>query len=425
MFALADCNNFFVSCERVFNPSLNGKPVVVLSNNDGCVISRSNEAKALGIPMGCPAFQLGNYTDARKVIMLSANHVLYSDLSHRIMSIIGSVVDGLEIYSVDEAFFHVPFDDDDKNHEFLAALRRRILKCVGVPVSIGFAATHSLAKIASHVAKKDPSVTDGVYWLTSQDAINDILARTPVGDVWGIGRRLNESLTARGVLTAADFAALSPSMVRKFYSITCVRTLLELRGENCQIVNPVTIAHKTIMNSRTFGHVIYKKSEIRDAIVVFAQMCAKRLRDEHAVASSVSVYVRGDYNREDLPFYTNSCQMRITTPTSSTLAIVHYTLLAFDNIFRDGYAYRKAGVCVSDIATDSSVQLGLFDGFDNGKHAQLMKAIDHINNMYGSACVKLVPGSQDGEWSPVRRHFLKTNSPLRFFSAMVEDIKNK
>ena len=197
LYALADCNNFFVSCERLFNPSLNGKPVVVLSNNDGCVISRSNEAKALGIPMGCPAFKIKEYTDPRQVIALSARHIVYHDISMRIMSILATEVENVEIYSVDEAFFSAPYPDIERNCEFLTGLVKKIYRYVGIPVSIGIAPTRTLAKIASHHAKKDPACTSRVRALTHPDDIQSVLEATPICDVWGIGRRLTDSLLSR------------------------------------------------------------------------------------------------------------------------------------------------------------------------------------------------------------------------------------
>ena len=315
MYALADCNNFFVSCERVFDPTLNGKPVVLLSNNDGCAISRSNEAKALGIPMGCPAFQIKNHT-TENVVMLSARHILYQDLSNRIMRILGEVAINLEVYSVDEAFFKLPFDDDVKNHKLLVTVVKNVQKYVGVPVSIGFAATRTLAKIASHVAKKDPSNTDRVLGLTIQSDIDNILSRTKIDDIWGIGRRLNAKLLSRGIHYASDFVRLPKSFLQKIGNINLVRTQEELLGLDRVSINPVTIAHKSIMSSRTFGHVIQKRNEISDAVLTFAQACATQLRQEQSAALTVTVYVRGDHFRQDLPFYSNSCTVRMATHTS-------------------------------------------------------------------------------------------------------------
>ena len=419
MYGLVDCNNFFVSCERLFDPRLNGKKVVVLSNNDGCVIARSNEAKAAGIPMGCPAFKIKEHTDPRQVIQLSARHILYRDLSNRVMKLVGAEVDNLQQYSVDEAFFTLKHKDVDTSHRMMAQLVKRIRQYVGIPVSIGFAPSRTLAKVANHIAKKDPRITDGVYWLIRPEAIDIILRRTPIEDVWGVGRRLSASLQSRGIKTAADFVKMPPSLVRSLYSVTLERTQRELMGHDCQIANPVTIAHKTIMTSRTFGKVITSRDEIADAIVSFAERTARQLRDEGSVAGSIMTFVRGDRFREDLPFYSNSCQLALDTPTSDTMTIARQALNALNLIWRDGFAYRKAGVMALDIQRGTAIQLNLFDPDDHGKLRRLMTSIDGINNMYGRRSIKLAPGLQRGEWSPNQNHFNTKSKTLHFYTGML------
>ena len=418
MYALADCNNFFVSCERVFNPQLNEKPVVVLSNNDGCVISRSNEAKALGIPMGCPAFQIKNYTNATNVVVLSARHILYRDISNRIMHILGDAVLNLEVYSVDEAFFMLPNDDDEKNRLLLAELVKKIYKYVGIPVSIGFAPTRTLAKIASHVAKKDTKNTSRVMGLTTQQAVDEVLQRTKVEDIWGIGRRLNAKLLSSGIDYANKFVKLPQSFLHRIGNINLVRTQQELLGKDCISFNPVTIAHKSIMNSRTFGHVLKNKKEISDAVLSFAQACATQLRQEQAAASTVTVYVRGDHFRQDLPFYSNSCSVRMQAHTSSTIEIVRNALIAFNNIYREGFYYRKAGVMLSDIKPMAELQLNIFTGDKEVRQGRLMNAIDSINKRYGSKQIMLAPSLTRGEWAPQQNHFNAQSKSLHFYSGM-------
>lgn len=418
MYALADCNNFFVSCERVFNPSLNGRAVVVLSNNDGCAISRSNEAKALGIPMGCPAFQIKNYTDPSGVVMLSARHVLYKDISNRIMRILGEVAIDLEVYSVDEAFFKLPYSDDIKNHELLAALVKKIYNYVGVPVSIGFAPTRTLAKIASHVAKKDPQNTERVLGLTRHDDITEILEKTKTKDIWGVGRKLNAKLLSCGIHYASEFVRLPKSYVQRIGNINLVRTQQELLGNDCISINPVDIAHKSIMNSRTFGHVLNKKSEISDAVLSFAQACATQLRREQSAALSVTVYLRGDRFRQDLPFYNNSCTVRMESHTSSTIEITRYALMAFNSIYREEFFYRKAGVLLTDIKPSKELQLNIFNAEKEAKHSKLMTAVDAINNRYGKKQVMLAPTITKGEWAPQQNHFNSQSKTLRLYSGM-------
>ena len=420
MYGLVDCNNFFVSCERVFDPRLNGKKVVVLSNNDGCVIARSNEAKAAGIPMGCPAFKIKEHTDPSQVIQLSGRHILYRDLSDRVMKIMGAEVENLQVYSVDEAFFKLPHEDVETSHRIMADLVKKIRQYVGIPVSIGFAPTRTLAKIANHIAKRDRRITDGVYWLVRPEAIDIILRRTAIDDVWGIGRRLSASLKAKGIMTAADFVKLPPSLVRSQYSVTLERTQRELMGHDCQITNPVTIAHKSIMTSRTFGKVLYDRDEIADAIVTFAEKTSRQLRAEGSVAGSVMTYVRGDYFREDLPFYSNSCQVRLDTPSSDAMTIVRMALTAFNNIWRDGLGYRKAGVMTLDIQHGEAIQLNIFDPEDHSRLRRLMKSIDGINNTYGTRSVKLAPGLQRGDWAPNQNHFQDLSKTLHFYTGMID-----
>ena len=419
MYGLVDCNNFFVSCERVFDPRLNGKKVVVLSNNDGCVIARSNEAKAAGIPMGCPAFKIKEHTDPRQVIQLSARHILYRDLSDRVMNILTQEVENLQQYSVDEAFFVLPHEDVETSHRIMAELVRKIRQYVGIPVSIGFAPSRTLAKVANHIAKRDRRITDGVYWLVRPEAIDIILRRTAIEDVWGIGRRLASSLKSRGIVTAADFVKMPPSLVRSQYSVTLERTQRELMGHDCQIANPVTIAHKTIMTSRTFGKVLTDRDAIADAIVSFAERTARQLRDEGSVAGSIMTYVRGDHFRKDLPFYSNSCQLKLDTPSSDTMTIARMALKAFNNIWREGFGYRKAGVMALDIEHGGAIQLNVFDPEDHGKLRRLMTSIDGINNMYGSRFIKLAPGIQRGEWAPKQKHFNNQSQTLHFFTGMI------
>ncbi len=418
MYALADCNNFFVSCERVFNPSLNGKPVVVLSGNDGCVIARSNEAKALGIPMGCPAFQVKNYTNPANVIMLSGRHIVYRDLSNRIMRILGEAALNLEVYSVDEAFFTLPYEDDEQNHELLSSLVKKIQQYVGVPVSIGFAPTRTLAKIASHVAKKDIKNIDRVKGLTDTYEINQVLNRIKIDDVWGIGRRLNAKLLTIGIDTAGKFIMLPQSYLQRIGNINLVRTQQELKGIDCISINSVNIAHKSIMNSRTFGHVISKKQDIADAIISFAQSCAQQLRQEGSAAQVVTVYVRGDHFRQDLPFYSNSCSMRLPSHTASAMDLAKHALLAFNNIYRDNFAYRKAGVMVTDIKSNDQLQLDVFNGENDVRQAKLMTAIDKINNRYCKKQIVLAPTLTRGEWAPQQNHIAPQSKTLHFYTGM-------
>ena len=365
------------------------------------------------------AFKIKEYTNPREIIQLSARHILYRDLSDRVMYLLGCEVGNLQIYSVDEAFFKLPDDAIETNHQKMAELVKRIRQYVGIPVSVGFAPSRTLAKIANHIAKKDPRIIDGVYWLVRPEAINTILHRTPIDDVWGIGRRLASSLKSKGIKTAGDFVKMPPSLIRSQYSVTLERTQRELMGHDCQITNPVTIAHKTIMTSRTFGKIITNGSEIADAVVDFAEKTAHQLRNEGSVAGSIMTYIRGDHFRKDLPFYSNSCQLKLATPSNDTVTIVRYALDALNNIWRDGFGYRKAGVMAMDVQHGGGIQLNVFDPYDHAKLHRLMTSIDSINNMYGSRSIKLAPSFKRGEWAPNQNHFNAQSKALYFYSSMI------
>ena len=414
-YGLADCNNFFVSCERVFNPALNGKPVVVLSGNDGCVIARSNEAKALGIPMGCPTFQIKNYTNPRDVVQISARHHIYYNMSQRVMHILGHEADKIEVYSVDEAFFTLPFNDAEQIKASLNDLTRKIQQYVGIPVSIGFATSRTLAKLASHIAKKSK---DGhrVEGITTPEELHQALSNTSIDDVWGIGRKLTAALRQRGVFNALSLTQFPTSLLRSLFSIQAVRTQQELKGIDCVEPLPVDIGHKSIMNSRTFGRVIYSRADITEAVVNFAAHCAKQLRDEHSMAQAVTVYLRGDRYRQDLPFYENSCLIKTGRPLSATADIVGVAIQALTAIFREGFAYRKAGVMVSAIVPEKQVQPDLFHGTHDLKNRQLMKAIDNINDVMGDKVVTLATQTRHGDWQPVHTHQATVSKTLHFYT---------
>ncbi len=419
IYGLIDCNNFFATCERAFNPALWGKPVVVLSNNDGCVISRSYEAKDLGIPMGCPAFKIKEYTDASKVIMISGRHQLYGDISARIMSIVGHHVEKIEIYSIDEAFFRMPYGDDERNTEFALMLTRKIYQYTGISVSIGFAPTRTLAKVASHLAKKKRTLNENVYALTDKIDIEMQLAMLPVRDVWGIGRQTAESLKSQRINTALDFVRMPSVFVRRRYTVTGYRTQCELKGEDCSAMSAATIAHQSIMTSRSFGKTISGKQDLNDAIVSFASMSAKRLRSQNSIASSVTAFVASDRFSETEPYYSNSCEIKLPTPSSSTLEIVKYAVMAMNNIYRPGVNYKKAGVLLSGIRPCTAVQQNLFAEVDLNKHNKLMQIVDQINSKTGSYCVGLAPDQASHKWAPSKKFQSAPKSSLHIFSAMV------
>ncbi|MBQ4916837.1 MAG: Y-family DNA polymerase [Muribaculaceae bacterium] len=426
MIGLVDCNNFFVSCERLFNPSLEGKAVVVLSNNDGCVISRSNEAKVLGIPMGVPAFKIKEYTNPLNVVTLSCRHVIYRDISDRVMALIGNYVESIQIYSVDECFFKLPYEDDERNYKFVRELASTIKRYTGIPVSIGVAPSRTLAKIASHIAKKTRNGIDNVYLLTREEQFEPVLKTIPVGDVWGIGRRLNEKLLRNRVLTAYDLSISPMSWIKCMFTINEERIVRELKGEDCAKINAIDEPNKSIMASRSFGTLIEDKKTLWEAVAYFASCCAERLRAQNSAAMVVSVYVRGDEHKEREPFYSNTCDIRLETPSCDTAYITQHALRAFNNIYRKGYKYKKAGVQLSHFVQNGEIQLNVFDNVDVDKQKRLMSVLDKINGVCGKGTLILGAQGVDKKWSPRKDHTAKQSSVLRIYSGMsFLDLGNK
>lgn len=417
-FGLIDCNNFFVSCERLFNPDLNGQPVVVLSNNDGCAVSRSNEAKALGIPMGCPAFKIKEYTQS-KVIAISGNHTLYSDISHRIMFLLGKEVENIQVYSVDEAFFTINCDNPDEAYKEAVSLAKKIKHDIGIPVSVGVSWSKTLAKIASHIAKKKKTESGNTHILIDKDEIRRVLQDTPIEDVWGIGRRLSYDLHKYHVTTALDFIKLPASFINAHYSIVTDRVRRELMGESCTEISSIDKGKQSIMTSRSFGKLVTDKMQVTDAIVNFASNCCRQLRQQNSVAESVTVYIRGDVNQPQLPFYSNKCEIHFQYATCDTMEIVNNAITALNSIFREGYFYKKAGVVLGNISDRDKRLLDIFHSADESKHNKLMSAIDKINSANGSNAISLAAARGAGKWSPRKEHLSKKSNVLHIYSGII------
>lgn len=419
-FGLIDCNNFFVSCERLFNPDLNNRPVVVLSNNDGCVISRSNEAKALGIPMGCPAFKIKEYVGSpNNVVEISGNHTLYHNISNRIMYMLGKDVENIQVYSVDEAFFQIGCSNTEEAYFEGAKLAAKIYHNIGIPVSIGIAPTKTLAKIASHIAKKTKTDTDNTYMIYTKDEIEKVLRVTPLDDVWGIGRRLSKDLHKLHISSAYDFTQLPSSFLKSNYNITTERIKRELLGESCTEISSIDRAKQSIMTSRSFGKLISDKRQLIEAIVNFTSHCCDLLRQQNSLSGSVTVYIRGDVNQPSLPFYSNKCEIKLQYPTCNTMEIVNSAITAFCNIFREKYYYKKAGVILGDISDGNLQQLDIFHSDDEMKSQKLMQAIDNINIKNGSNTISLATAKSSGKWVPRKEHLSKKSNVIQIYSGMI------
>lgn len=404
-YGLCDCNNFFASCERVFRPELNGRPVVVLSNNDGCVIARSNEAKALGIRMGHPFFQIRELAEREKVAVFSSNFQLYGDMSQRVIHTLRQLAPAVEVYSIDEAFLDLHGIGQDRLEEMGHRLSSIVRQHTGIPVSIGIATTKTLAKIASKLCKQYPKLNGACFLHRPQD-IEKVLRKFPIGDVWGVGRKHGKMLQTAGVVTAWDFTQRTPEWVRARMGVTGLRMWKELRGEACIDFESTPPAKQQITVSRTFAHEQTEFESLHTAVAAFTSMCAEKLRRQQSVCGEVTVYILTNRHREDLPQYFDSQTMRLRTPTDDTLQLVPQATQALQRIFRQGFGYKKAGVILSEIASKTGIQADLFDPVNREKHARLMSVIDATNQTLGRN--KVVVAAQG--FDPVRmnrRHLSK------------------
>ncbi len=403
MIGLCDCNNFFVSCERVFNPSLEGRPVVVLSNNDGCVVSRSNEAKALGIKMGQPLFQIGEFVKNNNVAVFSANYHLYGDMSERVMTTLRSVVPNIEVYSIDEAFILPDGVKTEEMKSFGENLAHTIKRNTGIPVSIGISTTKTLAKIAAKLCKRYVKLNSACSMYRKQD-IEKVLSTYPIADVWGIGRRHSKMLDAAQIKTAADFCALSEEWVHRRMNITGVRTWRELHGVACIEFTHQMADRLSITVSRSFAHELYDVNELHATISAFASQASEKLRKQRSVAKQLQVFVCTNRFRNDAPQHTESATTYFITPTDSTIEIVKAAVELLSKIYRSGFGYKKAGVMLTDISSGNMVQGELFDTIDRTKHKRLMNVIDSINAKQGGNAVKLLSHGSMEEY--INRQYL-------------------
>lgn len=390
MYGIIDCDNCYVSCERVFRPDLNGKPVVVLSNNDGCIVARSNEAKKLGIKAGLPYFQLQQQFPDQKIAVFSSNYELYGELTGRVVEIIRQEAPQYFRYSIDECFVYLDGMERIDLKQWGENLHNRIKKSVGVPVSIGLAPNKTLAKMASHFAKKHSGYRHCCLIDTDEKRIK-ALKLYPVDEVWGIGRRYAAKLENLGIHTAYEFASISKeSLNATFNNIVIYRTWAELNGEDC-VPNEAMAKKKSICTSRSFNGMISDLETIKIHVANYAARCAEKLRQQNTVASIVGVFLNTNYFRDDLPQYWQFKELSLPTPTNSTTTIVKSAHGVLNDIFKEGYQYKKAGVIVMGIAPTSPIQLNLFDinaeRFEKLK--SLDKVIDRINKVNGTETVIL------------------------------------
>ncbi len=388
-YALVDCNNFFVSCERAFQPELEGKPVVVLSNNDGCVVARSNESKAMGIKMGTPFFKIRDKVESGNLIVRSSNYSLYGDLSSRVMSILAAAVPKIEIYSIDEAYLCVDGIDKKKLEVLCPELVRRIRKWVGIPVSIGIASTKTLAKVANHFAKKYPGYK-GVCRIVTDEQRVKALKLTPIGDVWGIGRRVAPRLLAMGLTTAFDYVSMPQDWVYKNLGLGGLRVWNELNGKE-SVEEERDEARQSICTSRSFAETITDIQELSARVSDFAAKCAEKLRHDGTAAYCINTFLYTNRFREDKPQDFPDATIRLDMPASSTQEVVSAALKALKLIWKPGFEYKKAGVVVFDIVNREERQLTLFETDSAKKEKQdvLSQVMDNVNVSSGQNVLRV------------------------------------
>lgn len=381
MFALVDVNNFYTSCETVFRPDLQGKPVVVVSNNDGCIISRSAEAKALGISMAGPYFQLKNELRRQKVHVFSSNYALYADMSRRVMTILEEMAPKAEIYSIDEAFLDMTGISNCIGLEaFGHEVRQRLFRETGLKVGVGIAPTKTLAKLANHAAKTWKK-TGGVVDLSNIDRQRKLLALVPVCEVWGVGRRISKKLSLMGIDTALHLAECSSWVIRKHFNVVLERTSRELRGEPCLELEEFSPTKQQIICSRSFGSRITQYDDMHQAICAYAERAAEKLRAEKQFCCFISVFIRTSPHAQDEVFYGNQCSGKLIIPTNDTRDIINVAIESLNQIWIDGHRYMKAGVMLSDFYSQGVAQLSLFDERQpRPDSAALMHVVDQLNH---------------------------------------------
>lgn len=400
MFALIDCNNFYASCERLFRPDLQNKPIIVLSNNDGCVIARSNEAKDCGVAMGEPYFNVKALCKKYNIHVFSSNYTLYGDLSNRVMSVIAANWPCFEIYSIDEAFLDLTTLPSHLQTSFCLELQKLILKQTGIPTSIGIGKTKTLAKIANHIAKKNLKIP--VFNVHGQPKWLDKIV---IDDVWGVGRRLAEKLIPLGIYTAGDLARADVSLIRKRFSVVLQRTAYELRGMPCLELNDVVLK-QSIVSSKSFGNLQTDFNALNSAISSHVARAWEKMRSQGLVAQYLSVFVRSNRFRDDLQQYNNNSGFKLITPSDDLRHLTHCAKLCLKHIYKENIHYKKVGVMLDGLILKNPMQLDLFDAIPDTQLQEtesVMTVIEQINNRFGRSTVRLAAEGYSKPWSMKRQ----------------------
>ena len=415
---LIDCNNFYVSCERVFNPALKRKPIIVLSNNDGCVIARSQEVKDLGIKMGVPWFKVQNLARHHKVMVFSSNYTLYADMSNRVMKIISEFAPNQEVYSVDECFLDLTGFKHLGLVDYGQRIRSTINRLVGLPVCVGVGASKTLAKLANHIAKKC-SVFDGVCNLSeiTQDTLDSLFSKIEVGEVWGVGRCIEKKLAKLGVNTVFDLKQSSPQALRKQFSILMERTIRELNGESCTPLEEIAPAKKQLVCSRGFGIPVSSLSKLSEAVITYTTRVAEKLRRQRSVTAMVYVFIQTNPFKKKDRQYNPGRLVPLNNPTDDTRILIRAALTGLKSIYKPGFSYKKAGVLLDDLLPFNQHQESLFDDKESQAHSEfLMQAIDKIDNTMGSGTIKSLGEGLEKQWRA------KAEKKTRCYTTRVDEI---
>lgn len=400
--ALVDCNNFYVSCERAFNPQLEGKPVVVLSNNDGCAVARSNEVKALGIKMAEPWFKMEKLAKQHGIIALSSNYALYGDLSARVMSILSTFSPKQEIYSIDECFLDLAGFDLKSLVTYGQTIRQTIKQHVGIPVCVGIADTKTLAKLANHCAKKRFAGKEGVcdFGRYTPTQLSKLFATIPVGDIWGIGRKITEKLIAMQIETVEDLRTADQNRMRQQFSIVVERTVKELNGTSCIELDAANTPRQQIMVSRSFGQEVSNYDDLAESVAYFATSAAEKLRKDGSVAASLCVFIQTNRFKVNNQQYSPSIVVPIGEPTDDTSRLVNATIRGLRAIYRAGFTYKKSGVLLMGLQPKHAVQATLFDDISGQeKSAKLMQVMDSVNRRMGKGSMTIAASGTTQRWA--------------------------
>ncbi|WP_397447485.1 Y-family DNA polymerase [Polaribacter sp. R77954] len=397
MFALVDCNNFYASCERVFNPNLQNKPVAILSNNDGCVISMSDEAKKIGLPFGAPIFKWEQFCREKNITVLSSNYPLYGDMSARVMNILADFSPEIEVYSIDESFLEFKGFEHYDFAEYAVKMRSRILKWTGIPTCVGVAPTKALSKVANKIARSNLKQSKGICIIDSEEKRIKALKWMPIGKVWGIGKGLQKRLEAKGCVTAFDFTQISSDWVLKELSIVGWRLQKDLQGISKIPLEEAVTSKKMIATTRSFENTYSDIDNIKERISTFAASCAKKLREQKSNCHVIYVFLRSNRFDKSQQYQKENRTVMLSYPTDSTLTIAKAAVAAVETIFKKGVKYKKAGVIISGLVPNDNFQLNLF-AHENPKHKLLMSAIDSLNKKYKSDKIKLANQDLKRTW---------------------------